>query len=68
MLILFGTIFTLLGMLIHTNLYKKRIHPYYDPRFSTDKFGILMSCEEKELDELREVVLSENAEEFNVRE
>lgn len=68
LLILFGTLANLIGMLFHTKLYKKRIHPYYDPRFSQDRFGILISCDDNELDDLREVVLSENAEEFNVRE
>ncbi len=68
MLILFGTLATLIGLLYHSRLYKKRIHPYYDPRFSKDKYGILIACESNELNDLREVVLSENAEEFNVRE
>ncbi len=68
MLILFGTLATLIGLLYHTRLYKKRIHPYYDPRFSKDKYGILIACESNKLNNLREVVLSENAEEFNVRE
>ena len=61
--ILFGAIFTLLGILHFCrlpNLFKK---PGYDPRFSDDKFGVVVGCEEEDIDSVRELLSSAGADE-----
>ncbi len=40
--ILFATLFNFAGAIYHTQLYKRKIRPYYDSRFSVDKFGLLV--------------------------
>jgi len=46
--ILFGVLSTLLGLSIMTRLPRFRLPDAYDPRFSQDCFGILVSCGETE--------------------
>ena len=46
--ILFGVLSTLLGLSIMSGLPRFRLPSSYDPRFSQDLFGILVSCGEEE--------------------
>jgi hypothetical protein len=46
--ILLGVISTLLGMMIKNRMPRFRISDSYDPRFSQDRFGVLVSCREGE--------------------
>lgn len=41
-LILFGVLISFAGMLIHGRLPRLRLPSYYDPRFSNDRFGLLV--------------------------
>ena len=41
-LILFGVVISFVGMLIHSRLPRRRLPVYYDPRFSDDRFGLLV--------------------------
>ena len=42
--ILAGVLSTLLGMLINSRMPRVRLPAHYDPRFTEDKFGILVQC------------------------
>ena len=46
--ILFGVLFTLTGMLIQTRMPRLKIPGPYDPRFTEDRFGVLIPCSETE--------------------
>lgn len=46
--ILFGVLATVAGMLIYNRMPKLRLPPHYDPRFTQDKFGILVRCSDAE--------------------
>lgn len=54
--ILFAAIFNLVAVLYYTRLYKKKIDPYYEARFSVDKFGILVSYDAYYEDDLATVI------------
>jgi hypothetical protein len=43
-LILFGVFLSFAGMLIHSRLPRRRLPVYHDPRFSDNRFGLLISC------------------------
>lgn len=66
--ILLGGIFTLLA-LFHfcrlPNLFRK---VGYDPRFSDDKFGLVVGCERDTVDDVASVLSSSGAEEVEVRD
>jgi molybdopterin-containing oxidoreductase family membrane subunit len=42
--ILFGALATLLGVLIHARLPRRRLPAGHDPCFSSDRFGLLVRC------------------------
>lgn len=48
--ILFGVIFNLLGVLLLTRLPRRRLPAHYDPRFSVDRYGLLIRCAEGQFD------------------
>jgi hypothetical protein len=66
--ILFGGIFTLLALLHFCRL------PYilrsvgYDPRFSQDKFGVVIGCQSNAVEEVAEKLRESGADEIQVRE
>jgi molybdopterin-containing oxidoreductase family membrane subunit len=65
--VLLGTIFNLAGMIIHCRLARgKPLPAAYDGRFSHDKFGLFVACEQSQRQRVRELLLSANAEEANV--
>lgn len=64
--ILFGAIFTLLGILHFCKLPDIFRKIGYDERFSDDKFGLVVSCEKKELDSLKGSLSDAGADEVNV--
>lgn len=57
--ILFGGLLTLGGMLLNARLPQVNVGPAYNPRFSEDRFGLWIGCEEKAYDEV--IRLLENA-------
>jgi molybdopterin-containing oxidoreductase family membrane subunit len=57
--ILGASLANLAAVLIYTKLYKRKIKPYYDPRFSSDKFGMLITYDryfEKDISDLSEKI------------
>ncbi len=66
--ILLGGIFTLLALMHFCripNLFRK---VGYDPRFSDDKFGVVVGCDRGEVDKVQSVLSQSGAEEVHVRD
>ncbi|WP_462136897.1 DUF3341 domain-containing protein [Candidatus Mycalebacterium sp.] len=62
--ILIGALATLMGLLINSLLRRRVPVTMYDPRFSDDKFGLMVVCpDEKTTLAAREIMLSGGAEE-----
>ena len=61
--ILFGVLSTLLGLSIMTRLPRFRLSYAYDSRFSQDRFGILVSCDEAEQETVLKLLMEVGAEE-----
>ncbi len=66
--ILFGAIATLLGVFHFCRLPWIFRQPGYDPRFSDDKFGLVVGCDGDKSGELRELFESKGAEEVKVED
>jgi len=63
--ILLGVLFTLAGLLIQTRLPRVRIPKHYDPRFTQDRFGILVSCGAAEREIILKILKDAGAEEVH---
>ncbi len=62
--ILIGALSTLMGLLINSLLRRRAPVTMYDPRFSDDKFGLMVVCsDEKNCLAAKEIMLSGGAEE-----
>jgi hypothetical protein len=67
--ILGGVLATMLGMMIHSRLFHFRLPQVYHPRFSQDRFGIFVPCNEIEYDQVSKILKGSGAEEIHaVRE
>ena len=64
--ILLGSLANLAGLVYFSRLTRLRTAPYYDIRFSRDKFGLLVSCGSDELDRLKELLTPIDPEEIHV--
>ena len=64
--ILLGCLANLAGILFHARLYRGRPVPGYDPGFSVDKFGLLIACEQSEIQQARSCVESTSPEKIHV--
>lgn len=62
--ILMGALSTLLGLLINSRLRRNAPRSMYDPRFSDDKFGIMVTCGKDNINKVEEILNSEGAEEI----
>jgi molybdopterin-containing oxidoreductase family membrane subunit len=61
--ILFGSIFTIAGIALNAGLFRKRT-TIYDDRFTEDKFGIFIPCDdEQEIERLKNALTEQGAEE-----
>lgn len=63
--ILFGVLITLAGILINAGIPKLRLPPHYDPRFSSDHFGLVVACGDDEREELRRMLQESGAKEVH---
>ncbi len=61
--ILFGAIFTLIGLLHFCKLPNIVRKVGYDPRFSLDKFGLVVGCEKGEVDNVKALLNGSGADE-----
>ena len=66
--ILFGALSTLLGLLINSRLRRNAPRSMYDPRFSVDKFGIMVQCDKESIKEVETILSSQGAEEIKFDE
>jgi hypothetical protein len=64
--ILIGALSTLLGLLINSRLRKNAPKSMYDPRFTVDKFGIMVTCGRDNVNKVEEILNSQGAEEVKV--
>jgi hypothetical protein len=64
--ILIGALSTLLGLLINSRLRKNAPKSMYDPRFTVDKFGIMVTCGRDNVKKVEEILNSQGAEEVKV--
>jgi hypothetical protein len=55
LLILFGAIFTLLGLLFHAKIPRQNLSNY-DKRFSENSFGVILKAEDSEVNELKNIL------------
>jgi molybdopterin-containing oxidoreductase family membrane subunit len=63
--ILLGVLFTLAGVLISARMPNRKLPGYYDPRFSNDRFGIMVSCGKEEQENVTRLLREAGAEEVH---
>ncbi len=66
--ILLGGLATLLGLLVVGKLPRFRPDPAYHPRFSAEDFGLVVSCEERDVAEVDGLLRAHQAKEVNLVE
>jgi len=66
--ILLGSLADLLGLVLCARLYRRKTAPYYDRRFSRDKFGLLIGCKADQVTRLRELLEPADPEEIHVHQ
>ncbi|UFS70374.1 DUF3341 domain-containing protein [Geomonas sp. RF6] len=64
--VLLGSLFNLVGMIFHTRLFRAKTRPFYDRRFSRDRFGLLVTCSGGEVEILQKLLLTAQPEEIHV--
>jgi len=64
--ILLGSLANFAGLVLFARLFRFKTSPYYDPRFSRDKFGLLVSCSSHEVARLKEELAPAAPEEIHV--
>lgn len=62
--VLLGALATLLGLLINSRLRRNAPLAMYDPRFSEDKFGVMVVCGKEGIKKVEEILRSSGAEEI----
>jgi len=63
MMVLFGGIATLIGLVALGRLPRFRPSPSYDPRFTNDRFGVAVHCAAERAASVREILRAAGAEE-----
>ncbi|MCC6859008.1 MAG: DUF3341 domain-containing protein [Bryobacterales bacterium] len=61
--ILFGALFTVLGMLLNARLPRIQVGRGYDPRLTGNRFGLQVICAQREVQEIERKMLDFGAEE-----
>ena len=61
--ILFGAIATLIGLLVNARLPARSVAIMHDPRFSEDRFGLLVPCTAEQTGTVRRLITADGAEE-----
>lgn len=65
--ILLGGLFTLAGLVIHAGLLRMAGEAGYDPRFSVDKFGLFVRCQQEQAEQIRRLLEAAGAEETSIQ-
>jgi hypothetical protein len=63
--ILFSILFNLLGWVIKSRMPKFSMPDHYDPRFTEDRFGVLVLCPEADQEEVTRILREAGAEEVH---
>jgi len=63
LMVLFGGVATVIGMVLLGRLPKVRSSPSYDPRFTNDRFGVAVHCAAERSVSVREILRAAGAEE-----
>lgn len=66
--ILFGGILTVLALFGYGGLYPRKLDEHYSPRFSAEEFGVVVSCEERDVAEVEALMRGNNAKEVTLHE
>jgi hypothetical protein len=66
LMILLGGFFTLFGLLIIGRLYPRPLDKHYSQRFSAEEFGVVVSCEERDVAEVEALMRAESAKEVTL--
>jgi hypothetical protein len=61
--ILFGALFTLLGMLLNARLPRIQVGRGYDPRLTGNRFGLQVLCRQESVEDIKAKLLEHGAEE-----
>lgn len=64
--ILFGALGNLLGFLLCARLPRRKTERQYDPRFSEDRFGIFIHCDESQAQTVMDLLRAAGAEEVRI--
>jgi molybdopterin-containing oxidoreductase family membrane subunit len=56
LMIFFGALTNFISVMYYSKLYKSKVHSWYDPRFGVDKYGLLISYEEKDKAKIQELI------------
>ena len=64
--ILFGGLLTLLGLFIQGKLFRFRRHDAYSPRFSAEDFGVVVTCQARDVAELEALLRAHGATEITL--
>src|SRR5437899_6782466 len=67
MMVLFGGLATVIGMVVLGRLPRFRPSPTFDPRFTNDRFGVAVQCAPERGASVRELLLAAGAEEVSAR-
>ena len=65
--ILLGGLCALAGLVIHARLFRATPEAGYDPRFSEDRFGLFVRCEQLQAEEVRKLLEAAGAEETSTQ-
>ena len=64
--VLFGGIFTLIGLLVVGRLPRLKLDPSYSARFSADEFGLVVDCPERDVSEVDGLLRANHAKEVSL--
>ena len=59
--ILFGGVLTVLGLFTVGRLYPRKLDSDYEPRFSAEEFGLVVSCRERDVAEIEALMSAHGA-------
>lgn len=66
--ILFGGILTILGLVGLGGLYPRPLDEHYSPRFSAEEFGVVVTCQDRDVAEVEALMRGHNAKEVTLHD